>query len=247
METEDYESQNFRTYKGGDMSNLRLGFVKKVYSIISVQLLLTSILVYAAQNSLKTWFQDPTNTTAQALLYLAMAVSFITMIAIACYTENARTVPTNYILLGIFTVSEAYMVAFFTTFFNGYDVVMAAFLTFSLTVALTVYAYTTKSDFTMLGGTLWILGWGLVAITLLLSLMTFGNYKAWRTLDIIISVLAICLYGVYLIYDTQMIMGGKRFSLSLDDYILAAMAIYLDIIILFMRILRILGALRGRN
>ena len=48
-------------------------------------------------------------------------------------------------------------------------------------------------------------------------------------------------YGYYLIYDTQLIMGGKTHSLSLDDYILGAMMIYLDIIIMFLEILKLLA------
>ena len=54
------------------------------------------------------------------------------------------------------------------------------------------------------------------------------------------------LYGIYIIYDTKLIMGGNNFGLELDDYILGAMLIYIDIIILFLRILRILAALKKK-
>jgi FtsH-binding integral membrane protein len=36
-------------------------------------------------------------------------------------------------------------------------------------------------------------------------------------------------------------MGGKRNNLSLDNYVMGAMMIYMDIINLFIEILRILG------
>lgn len=49
--------------------------------------------------------------------------------------------------------------------------------------------------------------------------------------------------GFYLVYDTQLIIGGqhKRMQFDMDDYVLAALSIYLDIINLFILILRLLN------
>lgn len=49
------------------------------------------------------------------------------------------------------------------------------------------------------------------------------------------------LFGIYLIIDTQMILGGKTIELSIDDYALAAMLLYIDIIQIFLYILQLLG------
>ena len=253
MRTEDPEIDTFEIYQGKEQIstdyNPRLGFVRKVYGILSCQLLFTSFLVVLAQTSFKSFFQptDGPNPLAMALFYLAMIGSIITCIMVGCYTSLARTVPTNYILLGVFTLCEAYLVAFTTTFFYPSDVLLAACLTCALTLTLTLYAYTTKRDFTVYGATLWILSWGLLALTVLFSFMFMGNSKVFRVMDIVISVVAVIFYGFYLIYDTQIIMGGGRFELSLDDYILGALVLYVDIIILFLRILRILAAARSRN
>lgn len=47
----------------------------------------------------------------------------------------------------------------------------------------------------------------------------------------------------HLIDDTQLIMGGNhKFSLSPEEYILGAITLFLDIINIFLYILRILGA-----
>ena len=49
----------------------------------------------------------------------------------------------------------------------------------------------------------------------------------------------------YLVVDTQMMMGGKhKYSLSPEEYIFAALNLYLDIINLFLFILTIIGAVR---
>ena len=49
-------------------------------------------------------------------------------------------------------------------------------------------------------------------------------------------------FSLYLIYDTQMMMGGKhKYALDPEEYIFAALNIYLDVINLFMYILMIVG------
>jgi len=40
---------------------------------------------------------------------------------------------------------------------GGYLVLISALLTFAVTISLTLYAFTTKTDFTMMGGALWII------------------------------------------------------------------------------------------
>lgn len=50
------------------------------------------------------------------------------------------------------------------------------------------------------------------------------------------------LFSVYLIYDTQLMMGGDhKFSISPEEYVFAALNIYLDIIMIFLYILRLFG------
>ena len=50
------------------------------------------------------------------------------------------------------------------------------------------------------------------------------------------------IFSLYIIYDTQLMMGGKhKYSLDPEEYIFAALNIYLDVINLFMYILMIVG------
>jgi FtsH-binding integral membrane protein len=48
--------------------------------------------------------------------------------------------------------------------------------------------------------------------------------------------------GIYIIYDTQLIVGEKSEKFSIDDYVFAAVCLYIDIVRLFLYILRILAA-----
>jgi FtsH-binding integral membrane protein len=49
------------------------------------------------------------------------------------------------------------------------------------------------------------------------------------------------IYSVYILIDTQLILGGKNKELTMDDYILGSVILYTDIISLFIKILQILG------
>jgi FtsH-binding integral membrane protein len=112
---------------------------------------------------------------------------------------------------------------------------IAAFMTAGLVLGLTVYAYTTTSDFTTSGAALF---------SIFVVVFMFGIFSALyqdNVMRIFYCAISIILFSFYLIYDTQLIMGGKTHQLEQDDYILAAMLLYLDIIILFIKLLEILA------
>ena len=53
-------------------------------------------------------------------------------------------------------------------------------------------------------------------------------------------------FSLYLVYDTQLMLGGKhKYALSPEEYIFAALNIYLDVVQLFMYILMIVGGSRS--
>ncbi len=232
-------SQNDQKTLLHNFGNPRLGFIRKVLGIISFQLLITSAFVYLAQTSWYSFFRavnGTPNPIASTLFIFSFIGVIVTLLIILCSSTISRTVPINYFLLLAFTVFEAYGVAFTTTLFEPEDVLMAAFSTFSLTIALTIYACVTKNDLTLCGVTLWIASRALMTISLLFAF--FGTLHKGK---IIISVFAVILYGYYLIFDVQLLVGEGSVRLSLDDYIIGALMIYLDLIILFIRILMILG------
>lgn len=60
----------------------------------------------------------------------------------------SRKVPINYIVLGLFTLFESYMVSFVCYMYTPQSVILAATATLAATIGLTYYAMTTKEDFT---------------------------------------------------------------------------------------------------
>lgn len=56
----------------------------------------------------------------------------------------------------------------------------------------------------------------------------------------IIAVAGAAVFSMYIIYDLQMIMGDRKLNISPEEYIFAALNLYVDIIRIFMELLKIL-------
>ena len=212
---------------------IRLGFIRKVYGILSAQLLLTSILSFIAMVS-KSYQNFLLNHLGLIyfFLFLIIVISFI----IQCCSNLMQSVPQNYIILFLFTFAESYVISFICAFSNHKLVFMAAFMTFVMCLSLTLYAINTKSDFTTKGGLLFILCAGLFLFSI------FGLFTDNKFFHIVICTLGVILFGFYLIYDTQLIIGKKSELIEMDDYILGAFLLYLDIINIFLYLLELLSS-----
>ena len=58
------------------------------------------------------------------------------------------------------------------------------------------------------------------------------------------SALIVLLFGAYLIYDTQQVSARFGTFYSMDDYFLASLSLFIDIIQLFLNILNLVGSNR---
>ena len=152
-----------------------------------------------------------------------------------CCKGITRSVPLNYILLFIFTFAESYIVGFICAFTNPKIVFMAACMTFIIVVFLTIYAITTKNDITMSGSMIFLLS------ATFLCLIIFNFFFRFKFLHVIICCLGVFIFGIYIVYDTQLILGNKTEMLQVDDYILGSYLLYTDIISLFLNLLSLLN------
>jgi len=210
----------------------RIGFVRKVYGILSFQLLLTvGVCMWPYNdNGARDWMIGH-----MWFFWFTAITGLVLSCVFACCQSVGRSVPINYILLTVFTLCEAYLVAFAVAIVQDrHTVLAAAFLTAGVVCGLTLYAMTTKTDYTFCGGTLFVVG----AAVLMFGVISMFMGSTWR---LVYCVLGVILFGMYLIFDTQLIMGGGHHQLDPEDYVLGAIMLYLDILNLFLFILRILA------
>lgn len=210
----------------------RIGFIRKVYMILSSLMLLTTGVVAYIYNSpeVSTYLDR-----SPGIMILTMAVMVSIMYALGCYKEVARSVPINYILLFVFAAAQSMFVGCICARYPRNIVLLAVALTAAVVVGLTIYAFTTTSDFTMCGGVLLVAG----LVLLVATIISFFIHN--KILHIIISACGAILFSIYLIYDTQLVIGSGENALSTDDYIWGAMQLYIDIIQIFIKILHLLG------
>lgn len=214
--------------------NVRQGFIRKVYGILLLQILVTTagISLFVFSGNVKSYVVANPWT-----FYLAISINLVTILSLACCAENARTYPKNMIFLSLFTLSEAFLVGCISATYET-DTVMIAFgMTACVVLGLTCFAFQTKYDFT---------GMGPYLFAALLSLIIFGFFAAIfrsRAGEMAYAGLGVLIFSLYLVYDTQLVIGGehKKFQFSVDDYVFAALNLYLDIINLFLMILSLLG------
>ena len=195
--------------------NVRHGFIRKVYGILTVQLLVTfgMVSLFSFQEDIQAYV-----TTETWPLYTALAVSFASLIAIVCCGNAARTYPQNYILLSIFTLAEGYLVGVVSAMYamqpgDGYGTVaMAMGMTFAVVLGLSLFACQTKYD---------LPAWG-IPFAFLLTLILFGfmatifttTYEQVRTVNIVYSSLGVLLFSFYIVYTRSSSLAASTKSTS---------------------------------
>ncbi|CEM37986.1 unnamed protein product [Vitrella brassicaformis CCMP3155] len=218
-------------------TTIRHGFIRKVYGILSVQLLITTVMAACLCTDAAKLFIAKN----AAILWVAMAVQLVLTFVMMCFSGLMRQFPTNYILLGVWTAVEGLLVGSICAFTDPQLVLVAAALTTGIVLSLTLFAFQTKYDFTGIGPYLFVCCIALFLTGLVLMIMSAcGLHFKWA--HIIYAGLGVLLFSIYLVYDTQLIVGKKhyRFAFSVDDYCFAALMLYIDIIQIFLYILSIL-------
>jgi FtsH-binding integral membrane protein len=216
----------------------RQNFVSKVYGILGFQLTLTSLItsIPVFNDNAKIWMHDH-----YGLMITAMIGSIVICCVMICCINLTRMVPINYLLMLGFTLCESYMVASVAARYSPEIVIQAATMVAVMTVGLTFFACCTSVDFVLVGPILVFI----LSMAVMMSMLFMFVFMLDK-LRVFYCTLGVIFYSIYLVMDTQLIMGGKRYEVDIDDYILGAIILYTDIIMLFLYLLQLLGG-RGRD
>ena len=217
--------------------NVRHGFIRKVYGILFMQLLITCAIaapfVLMDQTVIQPWI-----TSNIWLLWISLAVSFAAMIIFACFPSLMRSYPLNYCILLLFTCAEGLFIGIISSQYTVQSVVIALVTVTAIALALSLFAFQTKIDFTGLGPYLMV---GCLVLLIFGFVLIFfpGNSIAQK----VYCGIGALLFSLYLVYDTQLIVGGnhRKNQFSVDDYAVAAICLYIDIIQLFLYMLSLFG------
>lgn len=193
----------------------------------TVQLLLTTVM------SSISFFSEGYRNWIQGNFWLLMVSIFGALGFMLVTYWKRKSYPANLLFLSAFTLMEAYSISVVTSFYEAHIVVQALVFTLGIFVALTLFACQSKYDFTnwmpYLFGGLWFL-------------ILFGFMAAFfpknSTMELVYGGLAALIFSGYILVDTQLVMRHYH----VEEEIAAAISLYLDILNLFLAILRILNS-----
>merc|ERR1719162_343981 len=180
------------------------------------------------------------------LMFFSLAVSIAMMCTFVCNPGLMRSSPTNYIILFIFTLAESVVVGFICIQYTQESVLIVTAVTAFVVFGLTLFACQTTYDFTGCGPYLMCALLVLCAMSFcfwIASMLGLGGSPAFQALRMVYAGFGACLFSFYIVYDTQLIIGGKnkQHEFCIDDYCMAAINLYMDIIQLFLFLLQLFG------
>ncbi|CAG6015582.1 glutamate receptor, ionotropic, N-methyl D-aspartate-associated protein 1b (glutamate binding) [Menidia menidia] len=221
---------------GLDNKTIRRAFIRKVFLVLSAQLMVTFafVAVFTFVDEVKSFVS--VNIWTYLVSYM---VFFVSVCAISCCGSVRRRHPWNLVALSVLTLSMSYMVGTIASFHQTDSVIMAVGITALVCFTVVIFSLQTKYDFTSCYGVLFVC---------LIVLIVFGILCIVirnRILEIVYAGLGALLFTCFLAVDTQLLLGNKELALSPEEYVFAALNLYTDIINIFLYILAIIGRARG--
>ncbi|XP_061443847.1 protein lifeguard 1-like [Rhineura floridana] len=213
--------------------NVRTAFMRKIYLMLTLQLGFTVgiICMFIYWKFLKIWVRR-----RPWFCYALLPAILILAIALACCDQARRKFPLNIILLLVFTISEGMLLGSIAAFFEADPVMWAVGATAFVTLGISIFALQTKWDITITSGVLLVLFFVLIAIGVLCAILQ----SLW--VRIIYAAVGTLLFSIYLVVDTQLMLGKKHhYRLNPEDYIFAVLNVYIDIFNMFLFILQFVG------
>eukprot|EP01046_Picozoa_sp_COSAG06_P019871 COSAG06_NODE_1432_length_9478_cov_5.092014_9_plen_381_part_00 len=232
---------------------VRRGFVVKVYGILLLQLLLTFGMVFVAVfvDAVKERLcgglanvhpsggcKEMTETLGYTLT-VCLVLSFVFICALSCCPKLARRVPHNYAILFFFTLCEGFVISIICLSYNAVAVGIAAGMTCVVVLGLSAFAASPcAGDFT--GCTPWLLALGLAYVAFQIAAVFLVD-SGISDGQVGLAGVGCAIFSLYMVHDTQQVIGGKHRHtvVDVDDYVYAALSIYLDIINMFLFFLQI--------
>jgi len=207
----------------------RATLVRRTYSLVLVSVLVTMV--------------GATFGLSQPRVMQAVAahpfISFLAVMAPLLLATRMKTeFPMNIGLVLLFTFAEGVFISPMLYVYGRSQpgvIMQAAILTLGAFGVLTAYAFVSRRDFSAWGSFLMVGLWVLIG-TMVLNFF-FRNELA----SLWLAAVTVLLFSGMLIFDTWRL----RNVYGPDEYVGAAVQIYLDLLNMFMGILRLLGGRRG--
>jgi len=218
-----YAPAAVQTRSGAERATL----VKRTYGLVFLSILVTMAGAAFA-------FTQPGLMQAVAQHYIIASLCIFAPLIMA--QRAAHDFPKNIILTFLFAFVEGVWLAplLYMSEARAPGVVsQAAVLTFAAFGVLSLYALFSKRDFSAWGSFL------MVGVVVLLVAMIVNAFVASAAAGIWLAAVGVMIFSGLLVFDTWRLLRSGQ--LGQDDYVLATVSIYLDLLNMFLFILRLLS------
>ncbi|MDT8446005.1 MAG: Bax inhibitor-1 family protein [bacterium] len=201
----------------------RMAFLRKIYGLLAISVFMAAGAAWVTA----------TNEGFLMTVRNNMLLFFILEIGAIFLTFWARKKETlGLVALFTFTSLTGVTTAPILLIYTGGSIVNAAILTGLIFVGLSVYTITSKKDFSFMGG---MLTTGLIILVVggLLNLFLFQS----SGMSFLFAAGGAFLFSGFIVYDTFNILNRY----PTDEYISATLSLYLDVLNLFLSLLRLIG------
>lgn len=218
-------------------TKIRHDFIKRVYSLLSINIAITFGIVsfFSMYDSASKWLLEHYWISLVSSIF-----SLILIITFSCFSSIAKNHYVGVTLLLLLSLFFGMSMSGIAIFTSKLSVLIACGITILIFLALTVFSIQVKYDFT---------GWGPYLLIGLLILFIYSVILIFIPRNhisyIILGALGVLIFSFYIVYDTQLIIGGKhrKHEFGPDEYIFATISLYLDIVNIFTYILMILNSI----
>ncbi|XP_061879117.1 protein lifeguard 1 [Entelurus aequoreus] len=217
-----YESSAFQD------KAVRRAFVRKVFSILTLQLVFTFTVVSVFT------FSDVVKKAVQYNFYAyisSFCIFAVVAIALSCCQSLSRRHPWNIVSLVIVTISLSYVVGTMASYHDTRAVIITMASTLAISFTIIAFSAQTRYDLSICHGLLLVLA---------VDLLMFGVFSTFYysyIAEVCYGSLGALLYALFLMFDCQLMMGLMGHRLDPEEYVTAALMIYLDIMLIFIYLL----------
>lgn len=196
--------------------------IRNTYTLLSMTLAFSALTAFI---SLKTGAQP-----VHWLLLLAAVIG----VPMAMYPlrNSVWALPLAFVYTGFLGYALGPIIGMYLNLPNGGEIVAVSLtLTATIFLGLSTYALTTRKDFSFLGGFVMV-----GSIVLLVAILANVFFLQMPILSLIISTAMVMLISASILWQTsQMVHNGET------NYILMTVALYTDIFVLFLHLLRLVA------
>jgi modulator of FtsH protease len=208
----------------GALAPDRLSVLRNTYKLLSMTLLFSCAMAFVGTVT------HIGNGTGLVLMLVGLGLLFATM----ALRNSGWAILLVFAFTGIEGLSLGPILNQYLSMKNGGEtIMMAGGLTAAVFLSLTAYTLISKKDFSFLGSFLFA---GLIVLVLA-SLI--GLFVGGVQFQLMLATAGALIFSGYILYDTSQIINGGQ-----TNYVMATVSLYLDILNLFLDLLRLIGAAR---